>query len=183
LLDYFNRNAHAIMTHRKLALATTISLSLLGCLGLPPVPTESKLFDAQNKLVGFVDFLEVKGGVRIRVHVIGLLTGAHGLNIHTNPTCEPPGFASAGPVLNPPRQKGDSLVAGDLPDISANGTEWADTSFDWGEVRLDKSEHGLFRNGGTSLIVTAEPDAGHPASPGSGTRIACGIVKERPEER
>jgi Cu-Zn family superoxide dismutase len=172
-----------LMTLRKLVLAALASLPLLACLGLPPVPTESKLFDAQNKLVGFVDFLEVKGGTRIRVHVLGVPAGVHGFNIHTKPACEPPSFASAGPIFNPPTQKGDTVIAGNLPDITAGSDVWADTSFDWHQVSLDKSEHGLFRNGGTSLIITTEADKDHPGAPGSGTRIACGIIKERPEER
>lgn len=159
-----------------------VLLTLLGCLGLPPVPTSVKLFDAQNKLVGFVDLLEIKGGVEVRVHTLGLPAGVHGLNIHQNPKCEPPTFASAGPIFKP-RDTRDTVVAGDLPDITAGTTEWSDTTFNWSYIRLDKGDRGVFHNGGTTLVLTAEPDGGHATPEGAGTRIACGVVKERPEIR
>lgn len=171
------------MTLRKLALASLGSLALVGCLGLPPRPTSIKLFDAENQLVGFVDFLKIKGGVRIRVHTLGLPGGVKGLNIHANPVCDPPGFSSAGPIFRRAGKGVDSLIAGDLPDITAGAREWADTTLDWEAVRLDGSERGLFRNGGTSLVITATPDRGPAGPDGRSDRIACGIIKERPEER
>jgi Cu/Zn superoxide dismutase len=75
----------------------------------------------------------------------------------------------------------DTVPAGDLPDITVGNAEWADTTFDWAHLRLNKDGYGLFREGGTSLVITEQPDHGQP---GTGGRIlACGIVKERPEER
>jgi Cu/Zn superoxide dismutase len=40
----------------------------------------------------------------------------------------------------------------------------------------------LFRNGGTSLVIHEQPDHGQSAA-GAGKILACGVVKERPEER
>ncbi|MEO8202161.1 MAG: superoxide dismutase family protein [Gemmatimonadota bacterium] len=163
-------------------MSAAVLLALMGCLGLPPVPTSVKLFDGQNKLVGFVDLLEIKGGVQIRVHTLGMAPGIHGLNIHQNAVCEPPSFASAGPILTA-RDAKDSVLAGDLPDITAGTTEWSDTTISWPLIRLDKGGRGVFHNGGSSFVVTQEPDNGHASPEGSGTRIACGVVKERPEIR
>ena len=158
-------------------------VSLVACLGLPPRPTSVKFFDADNKLVGFVDLIEIKEGVRFRVHTLGLPGGVKGFNLHTSPTCEPPAFSSAGNLFIGPAGRGDSVLAGDLPDISVGTTEWADTTFDWGHLKLDAGDYGLFRDGGTSLVITEQPDGGQ-ASPGATSRrLACGIVKERPEER
>jgi Cu/Zn superoxide dismutase len=169
------------MKPRVLAPALAL-LALVACLGLPPRPTSVKFFDPDNKLVGFVDLLEIKGGVRFRVHTMGLPGGVRGFNVYSSPTCEPPAFTTVGVIFNPSGAQSDS-VAGDLPDISVGATEWADTTFDWGHVRLDKSERGLFRNGGTSLVITEQPDGAQGGSGSGSKRLACGVVKERPEER
>jgi Cu-Zn family superoxide dismutase len=163
---------------------TSISLlAILGCLNLPPRPASVKLFDNETRLVGFVDLLEIRNGVRFRVHTIGLDGGIRGFNIHVNPACDPPSFTSAGPLFAPPKRDDETVVAGDLPDITVGTEEWADTTFDWAAVRLDKSERGLFRDGGTSLVINETPDTGQ-ASPNSGSRrIACGVLFELPEER
>lgn len=157
-------------------------LALVACLGLPPRPTSVKLFDADNKLVGFVDLIEIKEGVRFRVHTMGLPGGLKGFNVHASPSCEPPAFASVGSPFAGPAGNRDSVVAGDLPDITVGATEWADTTFDWGHLQLNRGDYGLFREGGTSLVITDQPDGGQ-ASSGTSKRIACGVVKERPEER
>lgn len=166
---------------RTFSAASTLLL-LAGCLSLPPAPVSAKLFDADNRLVGFVDLLETKGGVEMRVHTLGLPAGRHGFNLHENPVCEPPSFATAGPIFNPSRGSGDSLAAGDLPDITTFDAEWSDTTFVLGGIRLNDGENGVFRNGGTSLVITTQSDAELP-TPGSGDRIACGPVKPRPEIR
>ncbi len=171
------------MTFRRHIVPAAGLLTLLGCLGLPPVPTSVKLFDADNKLVGFVDLLEIKGGVRVRVHTLGLPQGAHGINIHASASCDPPAFATSGPILSVTGSK-DTVMAGDLPDIStSNPAEWSDTTFDWAGIRLDKGERGVFHNGGTSIVVTAQPDGAHASAEGGSSRIACGVAKERPEIR
>lgn len=170
----------SIMKLRSIASALFLFL-LVACLGLPPRPTSVKFFDADNKLVGFVDLIEIKGGVRFRVHTMGLPGGVRGFNVHTSPTCEPPAFASAGAIFSGPAGSRDSVIAGDLPDITVGATEWADTTFDWNHLELNDGTYGLFRNGGTSLVITELPDVGSGGS--TSKRLACGVVKERPEER
>ena len=166
----------------RLAAPAVLLLTLVACFSLPPRPTSVKLFDADTKLVGFVDLIEIKGGVRFRVHTIGLPGGTRGFNVHIAPACDPPGFESAGTTFSGPAGNRDSVGAGDLPDITVGATEWADTTFDWGHLELNKGEYGLFRGGGTSLVITEQPDAA--AGGGAmGKRLACGVVKERPEER
>lgn len=163
--------------------AASILVLLAACLGLPPVPVSAKLFDADNRLVGFVDLLETKGGVKLRVHTLGLPAGAHGLNIHVSALCEPPSFASAGAILAPPRRgPTDSITLGDLPDITTLDAEWSDTSFAWPGLDLNDGDRGVFHNGGTAFIITTQPDASLPA-PGTGDRIACGTITPRPEIR
>lgn len=158
-------------------------LALVACLGLPPRPTSVKFFDADNKLVGFVDLIEIKEGVRFRVHTMGLPGGVRGFNLYTAPLCEAPAFTSSGSIYSGPAGTRDSVLPGDLPDITVGTTEWADTTFDWGHLQLNDGDHGLFRNGGTSLVITEQPDGGAASAGGGGKRLACGVVKERPEER
>ncbi|MEP7325307.1 MAG: superoxide dismutase family protein [Gemmatimonadota bacterium] len=161
----------------------SILLLLTACLGLPPVPVSAKLFDADNRLVGFVDLLETRGGVTLRVHTLGLAAGAHGFNLHVHAVCEPPSFATAGPILAPPRRgPADSVALGNLPDISTLDAQWSDTSFAWAGLELNAGERGVFHNGGTSFVITSQPDASLPA-PGTGDRIACGTITPRPEIR
>ncbi len=166
---------------RKLLVVSAL-LAVTACLGLPTAPVSAKLFNGENRLVGFVDLLSTKGGVEVRVHTLGLPAGRHGLNVHVNATCEPPGFATAGPVLLTKAASTDSFALGDLPDITTYAAEWSDTTFVWGGLELNDGAHGVFHQGGTSLVVTAEPDAGR-TEPGSGQRIACGVIKPRPEVR
>ena len=165
----------------KVVLPAPALIMLAACLGLPPRPTSVKLFDSDARLIGFVDLLEIKEGVRFRVHTKGMAGGSRGFNVHTSPTCEAPTFTSAGAVYDPNTGNRDSVVEGDLPDITVGSTEWADTTFDWAHLRLDKGDRGLFRNGGTSLVITEEPDRG--TQPGASRRLACGTVIERPEDR
>ena len=169
------------MRIRSITAALTL-MALVGCFSLPPRPTSVKFFDTDDKLVGFVDLIEIKDGVRFRVHTMGLPGGRRGFNVHTSPTCEPPGFATTGTLFRGPASSRDSVVAGDLPDITVGSTEWADTTFDWSHLGLDKDEYGLFRNGGTSLVIIENPDDGQTSEP-TGRILACGVVKERPEER
>lgn len=163
-------------------LATMVLLLVTAaCVGLPPVPVSSKLFGRDSTLVGFVDLLETRGGVEVRLHTLGLPPGKHGINLHTTASCEPPDFASAGPVVHPTGRKSDSLALGDLPDFTSLGADWSDTTFIWPGLELNDGDHGVFHNGGTALVITAEPDQGR--EPGSGERIACGVLTPRPEKR
>jgi len=164
---------------RRLVSATLL-LFVLGCFSLPPRPVSVQLYDAETQLVGFVDFLKVQNGVQVRLHTLGLPPGRHGINLHANPVCEGPSFASAGPVFAPPGA-GDSLALGNFPDFTSRPTDWTDTTFTLNRLELGDGDRGLFHGGGTALVITAEPDEGR--EPGSGNRIACGVVKPRPEER
>lgn len=172
----------SIMKIRSIVSALFL-LTLVACLGLPPRPTSVKFFDADSKLVGFVDLIEIKEGVRFRVHTLGLPGGVRGFNVYSSPTCEPPAFTTTGAIFSGPANSRDSVVPGDLPDITVGGAQWADTTFDWGHLQLDRGEHGLFRNGGTSLVILEQPDQGQGGADAGAKRLACGVVKERPEER
>ena len=170
------------MKLRSIVVALSL-LTLVACLGLPPRPTSVKFFDSDNKLVGFADLIEIKEGIRFRVHTMGLPGGLRGFNVYTSPTCEPPAFATTGAIFGGPANSRDSVIAGDLPDITVGAAEWADTTFDWGHLQMNRGDYGLFRNGGTSLVITEQPDQGQPGSSNTGKRLACGVVKERPKDR
>ena len=178
------------MTRRTLAFAALAGvLATLGCLSLPPAPLSVKLFDANGRFVGFVDILERKPGVRLQVHTRDLPGGLHGFHVHEFPVCNAPGFDSAGAHFNPlGKQHGTQNPlghhAGDLPNITLGTTDWADTTIDLADVKLDEGATGLFRKGGTSLVIHEAPDDEMTDPSGNaGARIACGVVRKLPEVR
>ena len=178
------------MVRRPALLAFAAALGMtLGCLNLPPAPMSIKLFDAKGQFVGFVDILQRNPGVRLQVHTRGLPGGQHGFHIHEFNKCEAPDFTSAGPHFNPDHKQHGTLNpqghhAGDLPNITLGTDDWADTTIDWPEVRLDEGDHGLFHNGGTSLVIheRADDEMTDPSG-NAGARIACGVIVKLPEER
>jgi superoxide dismutase, Cu-Zn family len=130
--------------------------------------------------------LEPEGdGVRVSIRVTGLTPNQeHGLHFHAVGRCEGPTFESAGGHFAPHgRQHGSENPqgphAGDLPNLRANAEGVADTSFVTNTVRLASGvEQGLFQQGGTALVVHAQPDDYRTDPSGnSGDRIACGVIR------
>jgi Cu-Zn family superoxide dismutase len=161
-------------------------LAMTLAVGLPAVvhaqSARAQLEDAQGKVVGSAALSEVPGGFRLRLQVNGLRPGEHGLHIHTVGKCEPPDFASAGAHLNPyekkhGRQNPNGPHAGDLPNlkVAADGRGSLDTSSVL--ATLKDGPNSLFRPGGTSLVVHADPDDEKTDPAGnSGARVACGVI-------
>jgi Cu-Zn family superoxide dismutase len=174
---------------RAAFVAAPAALMLAACISLPPAPLSVKLFDNRNTLVGFVDILERKPGVRLMVHTRGLPAGPHGFHIHQRAKCEGSGFESAGDHFNPEGKEHGTrnpagYHAGDLPNLTLGADDWADTTIDWPHVRLDEGDHGLFRNGGTSLVIHQFPDDELTDPSGNtGPRIACGVIVKPEADR
>jgi superoxide dismutase, Cu-Zn family len=124
-------------------------------------------------------------GVRVSIRVTGLTPNQeHGLHFHAVGRCEGPAFESAGGHFAPHgRQHGfenpQGPHAGDMPNLRANAEGVADTSFVTNTVRLASGvEQGLLQQGGTALVVHAQPDDYRTDPSGnSGDRIACGVIR------
>ncbi|GAB7024906.1 superoxide dismutase family protein [Geotalea toluenoxydans] len=142
----------------------------------------SSIVDTTGKSIGTATFAERKGGVEVTVKVSGLPPGKHGMHIHENGKCEPPGFATAGAHFNPTgRHHGaghpEGKHAGDLPNLEVKGNGTAELTATAEGATLGKGKTSLLKDGGTALIIHAKPDDEKTDPTGnSGDRIACGVV-------
>ncbi len=143
---------------------------------------ETDLQDGAGKQVGRVMIRETGGVIRIQVNVHDLAPGRHGMHIHQNGSCEPPGFESAGPHYNPHgrehgRRSPRGPHLGDLGNISVarNGRGSRVVT-----IRDTETRKGIvsFLGEGRAIVVHAGPDDEVTDPSGnSGARIACGVVR------
>lgn len=144
---------------------------------------EVDLKSSEGERVGVAELKQQKDGVNIHIEVWNLPEGSHGFHIHEKGTCEEPDFESAGGHFNPTNAKHgfdhpEGPHAGDLPNLVIDGEGGAQATFLAKMVTLEKGkENSLLREGGTSLIIHANPDdyISQPAG-NAGDRIACGVI-------
>jgi Cu-Zn family superoxide dismutase len=120
--------------------------------------------------------------VHFHVEVMNLGPGGHGFAIHAVGKCDPPSFATAGPIfdvnsaahgfLNPRGPK-----SGDLPDLGVGTDHTATFDFVDNLVTLDPNAPNSLVSAvnGTSLVITRDPDD-QRSQPNGGPRIACGVI-------
>jgi Cu-Zn family superoxide dismutase len=151
--------------------------------------TQVDMKDAQGKSVGTITLTESGagpkgGGVALQLNLHDLTPGRHAIHFHQNAKCDGPDFKSAGPHFNPDSKKHglqspDGHHAGDMMNFSVNDAGKAAMPLTDNDVNLgDGSDaHSLFANGGTAIVIHANPDDMKTDPSGnSGDRIACGLV-------
>ncbi len=114
-------------------------------------------------------------GVHFHVTVEKLQPGSHSFAVHAAGRCDPPGFTTAGPILNPSGARAvvgaqDLLgpLVGSLPDLPVGSDGSATVDFTSDAVTLDRGPANSLRSqDGTSLVVI---------DPAGNSRIACGVV-------
>jgi Cu-Zn family superoxide dismutase len=143
----------------------------------------AEIKDAGGQVVGNAIFTQQSEGVRISVEVKNLSPGKHGIHIHAQGRCDPPGFTTAGGHFNPYEKQHGALNpmgphAGDVPnlDVAQDGTGKLDYT-DMLVTLASGVDNSLFKTNGTSLVIHANPDDEKTDPSGnSGTRIACGLI-------
>ncbi|MBO1005012.1 superoxide dismutase family protein [Pseudogracilibacillus auburnensis] len=169
-----------------------ISIFLLSSCHLmakPKTAIKVDMYNTTGDMVGTANLTEDPKGVKIKLKLEGLTPGFHGLHIHEVAKCEQPDFKSAGNHFNPENKKHGLLHPkgahlGDLKNIEADHNGAVDVDVLAPDATLLKgSNKSLTDQGGTSLIVTSEPDDGMSQISGnSGDRIICGEIKENKNE-
>ena len=162
--------------------AALLAGSLLALAGTAGAQAKAQLKNAQGQPVGTVTITEAPHGVVLHATLTGLPAGTHAFHIHTTGACEAPAFTSAGGHFNPGgKQHGMSnamgMHAGDLPNIEvgADGKLTFD-AFAHG-VTLGTGADGLFKTGGTAIVIHAAADDYKTDPAGNaGARIACGVI-------
>lgn len=163
--------------------ALALAISAAPALAADTAPAKAELKNAEGKTVGTATLTELPGGVRLHLAVEGLPPGPKAFHIHENGACEAPGFSSAGGHFNPGAHahgwhdaKGPH--AGDMPNVIVGADGRGEVEVVNERVRLDDGERGLFKKGGTAIVMHAGADdyASQPAG-NAGGRIACGVIE------
>lgn len=160
--------------------AVALAMAIGTLVAQAPVTVELK--DGQGQPVGSATLSSAMGAVHIQLNLKNLKPGVHALHVHATPKCEGPDFTSAGAHLNPAGKKhglqsAEGPHAGDIENftVAADGT--AKGMVMAKGLALGSEAHSVYANGGTALVVHAEPDDMKTDPAGaSGDRIACGVI-------
>jgi Cu-Zn family superoxide dismutase len=181
------RKAGAIM-RMITTITAAAALAALGCATTrgPSAMATAVLQTPTGAAAGAARMEQGAAGVRVRIDVLGLAPGMHGVHVHAVGRCDGAGdtwFESAGGHFNPDdREHGLNNPrgphAGDLPNITvaADGTGSLEVTTD--RFTLDEGAPSVFDADGAALVVHAQADdlASDPAG-NAGARIACGVLR------
>lgn len=140
------------------------------------------IVDSAGKSIGTATLTEQKDGVKVALKVSGLSPGKHGFHFHEKGSCTPPDFKSAGGHFNPfhkhhGMQNPKGKHAGDLPNLEVKEDGTAEVAVVAAGTTLRKGSGSLLKEGGTAIVIHAQPDDNMTDPAGNaGDRVACGVV-------
>lgn len=181
-------NARPIALALTAALAAALALAGAARSQTPAEPprVDIELKGADGKVVGKASLTEGPRGVLLRLSVLGLAPGWHGLHFHEKGDCGSADFKSAGGhvhdiagavhgLLNPAGND-----AGDLPNlyVAADGTAQVELFSSFVSLQGAGGRPALLDADGSALVVHDSPDdyASQPIG-GAGARVACGVIQ------
>jgi superoxide dismutase, Cu-Zn family len=179
-----------MLSSRAAVLSATILLTACGGqargpggTALPDPTAEASLFDSTGTRVGVATFTEADGSAHLGVSVSGLTPGQHGMHIHENGACKPPGFESAGGHFNPGSKhhglrNPEGPHGGDLPNLVAKADGSADTMFTVSATLLAQGSGSMIGPQKRAFVIHADPDDQRTDPSGnSGRRVVCGVIE------
>lgn len=180
---------------KTITLVSAVSLSLVACNESTPTvtqptpkPAESKeaqaeIINSQGAKVGKAKFRQEQDGVKVKIEVLSLPEGKHGMHIHAVGKCEVPDFTTAEAHFNPEKKKHgleneEGAHAGDLPNLEVSEEGEGKAEFILKGVTLESNKsNSLLQADGTAIVIhEKEDDNQSDPSGNSGTRIACGVI-------
>jgi Cu-Zn family superoxide dismutase len=166
------------------ALFAVFGMGLLATPALPqstyPITVQLRTSDGQD--AGTAIFQQNgQSKLSIKFDLKNLPAGSHGVHIHQNPTCDAPGFTTAGGHFNPESKQHGTMNpmgshAGDLPqNIVVSGKHTAQVTMKVDHLSLDPTSPDSVI--GHSIMVHADADDMKTDPAGNaGSRIACGVI-------
>ncbi|MDE1162828.1 MAG: superoxide dismutase family protein [Acidobacteriaceae bacterium] len=172
--------------------ALLTALAVTACSGMAVAQQRPKAIKVEFKTstgapAGYAKLIPMpNGAVKIKLDLMGLPAGEHGLHLHEHAVCTEPDFKSAGGHFNPTGKHHGfenplGHHAGDTPEnIKVEGNGKVKTEFVMSDITLDPlAPNSVYANGGTSLVLHAGVDdmKSDPAG-NAGPRIACAVIKQ-----
>jgi Cu-Zn family superoxide dismutase len=138
--------------------------------------------DGMGNSVGTAELSAAPKGVSIKLDLMNLPPGMHGIHVHAVAKCEGPAFTTAGGHLNPDMKhhgldNPEGPHAGDMLNLTVAADGTAKTTIVAPGVTMGDGPNSIFTGGGTALVIHANMDdeKSDPAG-NAGARIACGTI-------